>query len=70
METSFQRLKSVTYIVCGQLGLDTSGETIPYVAGWGEDGALDAIHADAQTIDEVARRIESALRVEDQAVAA
>ena len=51
----------VTYIVCGQLGLDTSGETISYVAGWGEDGALDAIQQDAQTIDEVARRIETAL---------
>lgn len=47
----------VTYIVCGQLGLDTAGESIPYVAGWGEDGALDAIQAYAQTIDEVSRRI-------------
>lgn len=60
----------VTYVVCGQLGLDTSGETIPYVAGWGEDGALEAINADAQTIDEVSRRIETALLVEEQAVAA
>lgn len=60
----------VTYVVCGQLGLDTSGETIPYVAGWGEDGALNAIHADAQTIDEVARRTEKALIVEEQTVAA
>jgi hypothetical protein len=51
----------VTYIVLAQLGLDTSGESIPYVAGWGEDGALDALQADAQTIDEVARRIETAL---------
>jgi hypothetical protein len=47
----------VTYIVCGQLGLDTAGESIPYVAGWGEDGALDAIQAYAQQIDDVARRI-------------
>lgn len=60
----------VTYIVCGQLGLDTSGETIPYVAGWGEDGALDAIHADAQTIDDVARQIESALHPQQQQAAA
>ena len=60
----------VTYIVCGQLGLDTSGETIPYVAGWGEDGALDAIHADAQTIDDVARQIESALHGEQEQAAA
>lgn len=60
----------VTHIVCAQLGLDTSGETIPYVAGWGEDGALDAIQADAQTIDEVARQIENALDGDQQQVAA
>lgn len=60
----------VTYIVCAQLGLDTSGETIPYVAGWGEDGALDAIQADAQTIDEVARQIENALDGTQQQAAA
>ena len=50
--------------------LDTGGETIPYVAGWGEDGALDAIHQDAQTIDEVARRIETTLLGVEQGVAA
>lgn len=60
----------VTYIVCAQLGLDTSGETIPYVAGWGEDGALEAIQADAQTIDEVARQIENALDGTQQQAAA
>jgi hypothetical protein len=60
----------VTYIVCGQVGLDVGGETIPYVLGWGEDGALDAIQQDAQTIDEVARRIESVLIAADQTMAA
>jgi hypothetical protein len=29
---------TVTYIVCGSVGLDTSGSSVPYVAGWGEDG--------------------------------
>ena len=33
----------VTYIVCSSVGLDVGGESIPYIAGWGEDGALDAI---------------------------
>jgi hypothetical protein len=60
----------VTYVVCGQVGLDVGGETIPYVAGWGEDGALDAIQQDAQTIDEVARRIETALLQAEQPLAA
>ncbi len=29
----------------GAAGLDVGGESIPHVAGWGEDGALDAIRA-------------------------
>jgi hypothetical protein len=32
------------------------------VAGWGEDGALEAVTEFAKTIDELARRIESALQ--------
>jgi hypothetical protein len=51
----------VTYCVLGYVGLDVGGESIPYVAGWGEDGALDAIREYAATIDTVARRIENAL---------
>ena len=51
----------VTYCVLGSVGLDVGGESIPYVAGWGEDGALDAIREYAQTIDAIARRIEDAL---------
>jgi hypothetical protein len=51
----------VTVCVLGAVGLDISGESIPYIAGWGEDGALDAIRDYAQTIDEIARRIEGAL---------
>lgn len=53
---------TVTYIVlAGQAGLDVGGETIPYVAGWGETGALDAIREYAETIDRIARRIEDAI---------
>ncbi|MFP5363209.1 MAG: hypothetical protein ACLGI5_10835, partial [Thermoleophilia bacterium] len=51
----------VTYIVSSSVGLDVGGESIPYVAGWGEDGALDSIRDYAHTIDTVARRIENAL---------
>jgi hypothetical protein len=53
---------TVTYIVCGSVGLDVSGSSVPYVASWGESGELDAIRAYAQTIDEIARRIEDSLR--------
>ncbi len=51
----------VTVCVLGSVGLDVSGESIPYIAGWGEDGALDAIREYAATIDKIARRIEDAL---------
>ena len=51
----------MTYCVCGSVGLDVGGESIPYIAGWGEDGALDAIREYAGTIDVIARRIEDAL---------
>ena len=50
-----------SYIVCGSVGLDVGGETIPYIAGWGQDGALDAIRDYAETIDTIARRFEDAL---------
>jgi hypothetical protein len=49
---------TVTYVVCGSVGLDVSGSSVPYVAGWGEDGELDAIRGYAETIDTLARRIE------------
>ena len=57
---------TITYIVCAGLGLDVDGESIPYVAGWGEDGALDAVNQFAATIDRLARRIEAALRPPDR----
>ena len=47
-------------IVCGSIGLDTSGESIPYIAGWGEDGDLEAIRKHAETVDAIARSIETA----------
>jgi hypothetical protein len=53
---------TVTYIVCGSVGLDVSGESIPYIAGWGEkDDTLAAIREYAEMIDKIARRIEDAL---------
>jgi antirestriction protein ArdC len=52
---------TVTYVVCGSVGLDVSGDSVPYVAGWGEDGALGAIREYAGTIDAIARRIEGVL---------
>ena len=39
------------------------------MAGWGEDGALEAIRAYAQTIDELAARIENAIAAPSSAPA-
>ncbi len=61
-------VNTVTYIVCGSVGLDVSGESIPYIAGWGEKGALEAIREYAETIDKIARRIEEALAPDGQLV--
>ena len=58
---------TTTLIVLSGVGLDVSGETIPYVAGWGETGALEAMSEFAQLIDSLARRIAQA--IEDPATA-
>jgi len=51
----------VTHICCSGAGLDVSGEAIPYIAGWEEDGAIEAVSAFAQTIDTIARQLEEAI---------
>lgn len=56
-------VETTTVIVCSSIGLDTTGESIPYIAGWGESGNLKAIKACAETVDEIARRIERACAV-------
>jgi hypothetical protein len=52
---------TVTFVVSSSIGLAVGSETIPYVAGWREDGALDAVTQFAEMIESVARRIEDAL---------
>jgi antirestriction protein ArdC len=52
---------TICFVACSSVGLAVDGESIAYVAGWGEDGALDAVTQFAATIDALARRIEDAL---------
>ena len=54
-------VESVAFIVCGSVGLDTSGESVPYLAGWQPDDPGERIRKLAGTIDEIARAIEQAL---------
>ena len=61
---------TVTFIVCAGAGLDIAGDSVPYVAGWGETGALDAVTEFAGAIDTIARRLETAIQPpEDNAIA-
>jgi len=52
---------AVTLLAASAVGLAVDGETIAYVSGWGEDGALEAVSEFAETIDQVARRLEDVL---------
>jgi len=54
-------VECAAFIVCSGLGLPTGGESMPYLASWGEDGALEAITEAAGLIDEIAGRIEQAV---------
>jgi hypothetical protein len=58
---------TITFVVCSSVGLAVGGESIPYVAGWGEDGAVTASSEFASTIDALARRIEQAIAPADDA---
>jgi hypothetical protein len=54
---------TATHVVLSNAGLDVAGETVPYISGWGETGALEAITRYAEKIDEVAKRLEDAINV-------
>jgi hypothetical protein len=54
-------VESVSFIVASSVGLDLGGESIPYVAGWGEDDAVQAATEFAETIDGLAKRLEEVL---------
>ena len=60
-------VETATYLVCQAAGLDVSASSVPYVASWGESGALDAVQQNAELIDAIARQLEA---VVDAAAAA
>jgi hypothetical protein len=53
-----------TMVILAGVALDVSGETIPYIAGWGETGAIEAVTEQATLIDTLARRLENILHAE------
>ena len=52
---------TATHLAAASVGLDVAGESVPYLAGWGEHGALEAVTQLAKPIDELARRVETVL---------
>ncbi len=55
-------VESVALTVCGGLGLDTAGYSVPYIASWSEnDASMEIIEQCAGLIDRLAKRIEDAL---------
>ncbi len=54
-------VESVAYTVCAGLGLDTSGDSVTYLAGRGGEEAGDQMEACAALIDPLADRIEDFL---------
>jgi hypothetical protein len=56
--------ESVALTVCGFLGLDTSGNSVPYLAVWSENTPEDAFERIAGLVDRLARRLEDACHVD------
>lgn len=54
-------VECVSYIVSSTVGLDTAGESIPYMVGWGGDGSREKMRALASRIDAAAKLIEDAV---------
>jgi antirestriction protein ArdC len=57
-------VECVSFVVASAVGLDTGGESVPYVAGWGEDDDMAAIRPRADLIDGLAARVEQAITAE------
>jgi len=56
-------VESVACIVCASVGLDTTSESVPYLAGWTDEQGAERITLLAKTIDDIARPIEGRLEV-------
>jgi len=53
--------ESVAWCCCDTVGLDTSANSIPYLAGWAEKASLEVLEQTAQMTSRLAGRIEGAL---------
>jgi N-terminal domain of anti-restriction factor ArdC/IrrE N-terminal-like domain len=58
-------VESVAYTVCGALGLDSAGYSIPYLAAWATRDNIETLERTAALIDRLARRIETVVLPDD-----
>jgi hypothetical protein len=54
-------VEAATYVVLAGQGFDVEASSVPYIAGWSGANGADKLRDFAESIDSVARRIESAL---------
>jgi antirestriction protein ArdC len=59
-------VESAATIACASAGVDTSGESIPYIADWGE-GSTEALQQYAAKVDELAAELERACGIDANA---
>ena len=55
-------VESVAFTVCGSLGIDTAGYSIPYLASWAETAGAGTLERYAAMIDRLARQLEEATK--------
>ncbi len=54
-------VEAVAFIVCASVGFDTSGESVPYLAGWGGGNAANSVERYATLVDRLAAKLEAAV---------
>jgi antirestriction protein ArdC len=54
-------VEAVAYIASAAVGLDTSADSVGYIASWGDEDAADQVAQASELIDQLARSIEHAL---------
>jgi len=60
--------ESVAYSVTATAGIDTTANSIPYLTAWSQDTPIATIHAHAELIDRLARRLEDVIATASQPV--
>jgi hypothetical protein len=61
-------VECIAMCVCQLVGLDTSENSLPYLASWAEQASVEVVEQTVQLTDRVARRIEDRLVAQSAAV--